>query len=492
MPVPGSNAEQLTATLISALGRDHVLTDPDQMASYLGDWTGRWRGQAALVVRPGSTAEVVAVVRACAAAGVAMVPQGGNTSLAGGSVPAGPGARPSPTLDSVPAGPGPPGRAGDLVPPDGGPLPVVVSLVRLGRLDPVDPVAAQVTVGAGVSLSVLQQHVATSGTGLAFGVDLAARDSATIGGMVATNAGGIHVVRYGGMRHQVAGLEVLRIINEPTAAALAYGLDDLPGLLTGSEGTLGIVTAICLRLVPAPATRVTALIGLADTFSAMELVTSLTRRMSSLEAAELFYQEGVDLVCRSTGLISPLAGPWGAYLLVECAGADESVIDELGQCLADYGLADDATAVAADRTGRDRLWALRERHTEVVNRLGVPHKFDISLPRAWLAPFVPAVADAVAASAPGATLVVWGHAGDGNLHVNVIGPAADDLSVDDAVFRLVAKMGGSISAEHGIGRAKVPWLHLTRSEADIGAMRAIKHALDPVGLFNPGVLLPPD
>ena len=373
---------------------------------------------------------------------------------------------------------------------------MVVSLVRLGRLDPVDPVAAQVTVGAGVTLAALQRHVAASGTGLAFGVDLAARDSATIGGMVATNAGGIHVIRYGGMRHQVAGLEVVladgQVVERLGGLVKDNSGYDLPGLLTGSEGTLGIVTAICLRLVPAPATRVTALIGLADTFSAVELVTALTRSVTSLEAAELFYQEGLDLVCRSTGLLSPLAGPWGAYLLVECAGADETVIDELGQCLADHGLADDATAVAADRTGRDRLWALRERHTEVVNRLGVPHKLDISLPRASLAPFVPAVADAVAASAPGATLVVWGHAGDGNLHVNVIGPAPDDLSADDAVFRLVAKMGGSISAEHGIGRAKVPWLHLTRSEADIGAMRAIKHALDPAGLFNPGVLLPPD
>ena len=449
------------------------------------------------MVRPGSTVEVVAVVRACAAAGVAMVPQGGNTSLAGGSVPADPGARPTLAGGSVPAGPGTrPALAGASVPADRTALPVVVSLARLGRLDPVDPIAAQVTVGAGVTLAALQRHVAASGTGLAFGVDLAARDTATIGGMVATNAGGIHVVRYGAMRHQVAGIEVVladgQVVDRLAGLVKDNSGYDLPGLFTGSEGTLGIVTAIRLWLVPAPAIRVTALIGLADTFSAMELVTALTRSVTSLEAAELFYQEGLDLVCRSTGLISPLAVRWGTYLLVECAGADEIVIDELGQCLADYGLADDAMAVAADRTGRDRLWALRERHTEVVNRLGVPHKLDISLPRASLAPFVPAVTHAVAATAPGAALVVWGHAGDGNLHVNVVGPPADDLSVDDAVFRLVTDLGGSISAEHGIGRAKVPWLHLTRSEADIGAMRAIKRALDPAGLFNPGVLLPPD
>jgi len=463
------NVGHLAEALVRALGRDHVLTDPDMMASYAVDWTGRWRGQAALVARPGSTAEVVAVVQACRAAGVAVVPQGGNTGLVGGSVPAGPGE----------------GAMGHGAP-------AIVSLVRLRRLDPVDRAAAQVTAGAGVPLATLQHHVAASGTGLAFGVDLAARDSATVGGMVATNAGGIHFVRYGGMRRQVAGLEVVLAGGQVVERLQGLEKDntgyDLSGLLTGSEGTLGIVTAARLRLVAALPFRVTALLALADTAVAVEVVATLRRDAPGLEAAEIFFQEGLDLVCRYGGLTPPLGGPRGAYLLVECAGGDEGVTDQLAYCLAAFGLEDDA-AVATESAGRQQLWAFRERHTEAVNWLGVPHKLDVSLPLAALAAFVPAVHEAVAAAAPGATVILWGHAGDGNLHVNVVGPPPDDYTVDDAVLRLVAAMGGSISAEHGIGRAKIPWLHLTRSAADIAAMRAIKDALDPSGVFNPGVML---
>jgi FAD/FMN-containing dehydrogenase len=466
---------RLTATLVGVLGRDHVLTDPDLTASYTVDWTGRWRGQAAVVARPASTAEVVAVLQACLAFQVAVVPQGGNTGLVGGGVPADHGSGPDD-------------------------LRLVMSLVRLGRLDPVDAAAAQVTVGAGVTLAALQRHVAASSTGLAFGVDLGARDSATVGGMVATNAGGIHFVRHGGMRQQVAGLEVVladgQVVERLRGPAKDNTGYDVPGLLVGSEGTLGIVTAARLRLVAALPFRVTALIGVAGTAAAIELVTALRRHVPALEAAEIFYQEGLELVCRTAGLVSPLgsplAGRWRAYLLVECAGADDTVTDQLAQCLATAGVDDEATAVATTPKGRQNLWAIREGHTEAVNRLGVPHKLDVSLPLGALASFVPAVHQAVAGAASDATVVLWGHAGDGNLHVNVVGPAPDDYTVDDAVYRLVAEMGGSISAEHGIGRAKIPWLHLTRSGADIGAMRAIKQALDPTGRLNPGVLLPPE
>jgi FAD/FMN-containing dehydrogenase len=467
----GQKVARVTETLVRALGRGHVLIDPDVVASYTADWTGRWQGQAALVARPGSTAEVVSVVQACRAAGMALVPQGGNTGLVGGSVPA--------------------GRAEGG---DGNTPPVIVSLVRLRRLDPVDRAAAQVTAGAGVTLSALQHHVAASGYGLTFGVDLAARDSATVGGMVATNAGGIHFIRYGGMRQQVAGLELVLADGQVVERLQGLAKDntgyDLLGLITGSEGTLAIVTAARLRLVPSQPFRVTALIGLSDTAAAVELMAALRREVAGLEAAELFYQEGLDLVCQYGGLVSPLAGPRGAYLLVECAGGDDGVTDQLAQCLAAAGLEDD-TAVATEAAGRQGLWAFRERHTEAVNSVGVPHKLDISLPLGALAAFVPAVHDAVAAVSSEAKVVLWGHAGDGNIHVNVMGPAPDDNAVDDAVLQLVAAMQGSISAEHGIGRAKIRWLHLTRSPADIGAMRAIKDALDPSGVFNPGVMLPP-
>jgi FAD/FMN-containing dehydrogenase len=460
--------EELADALVAALGHDHVLRDPDVVASYTVDWTRRWRGPAALVARPGSTDEVAAVVRACRAAKVAMVLQGGNTGLVGGSVP---------------------GPAPAAAPP------VVVSLVRLGRLDPVDAAAAQVTVGAGVTLAALQRHVAASNTTLAFGVDLAARDSATIGGMVATNAGGVHFIRHGGMRQQVVGMEVVladgRVVDRLSGLVKDNAGYDLAGLVTGSEGTLGIVTAVRLRLVPALAIRVAALIGVAGTSAAVDVMAALRRDAPGLEAAEVFYQEGLDLVRRYAGLVAPLAGPRGAYLLVECAGSDDTVVETLARCLDAAGVDDEACVVATESAARARLWALRERHTEAVSSLGVPHKLDISVPLAVLGVFEVAVRRTVAASAPGASLIVWGHAGDGNLHVNVVGPPPDDHTVDDAVYRLVASLGGSISAEHGIGRAKTGWLHLTRSGADIDAMRAIKSAFDPEGLFNPGVLLPP-
>lgn len=465
----------LAARLAGIVGHGGVLTDPDLMASYTVDWTGRWRGQAALVVRPTSTEQVAAVVAICAAAGMAMIPQGGNTGLVGGAVPG-----------ALPAG---------AVPDLASPLPVVISLVRLDRLEPVDVEAAQVTVGAGVTLGSLQRHLASSGTGLAFGVDLGPRDTATIGGMVATNAGGIHVIRYGGMRQQVAGIEA--VLADSSVIARLDGLTkdntgyDLAGLFTGSEGTLAIVTSLRLRLIPALTFRVTALIGMDDTATAVSLVARMRRDLRSLQAAELFYRDGLELVCRHASLNHPLTRWWPAYLLVECAGDDDSVLDELAGFIERAGVPDEAAAVAIDPAARAQLWALRDGHTDVVNGFGQPpHKFDVSLPTAALAAFVGMVGATVAEVAPSATLVLWGHVGDGNLHVNVIGLAPDDDIVDDAVLRLVASMGGSISAEHGIGRAKIHWIGLTRSAGDLRAMRAIKAALDPNGLFNPGVLLP--
>jgi FAD/FMN-containing dehydrogenase len=461
----------LARALAEIVGPANVLTDRDLMAGYTADWTGRWQGPAALVVRPASTAEVAAVVVACRTAGVAIIPQGGNTGLVGGGVP---------------------GRAGTVAGGAHGGLPAVLSLTRLAELDPVDEIAAQVTASAGVSLARLQDWARASG--LAFAVDLAARDSATVGGMVATNAGGIHVLRYGGMRQQVVGVEAVladgRVMSRLGGLVkdnTGYGLSEL---LVGSEGTLAVVTRARLRLMPLLTRRVTALLGLADTASALSLVAKLRRSLESLEAAEIFYQEGLDLVRGHAGLGPPFVGPkrWGAYLLLECAGRTDPT-DALAAAL-DSLADDDATAVATDTGGRAALWAYRERHTEAVNALGVPHKLDVTLPLGRLGEFETSVRAVVASIAPSAAVVLWGHIGDGNIHVNVVGPSAEDEAVDDAVLRLAAQLGGSISAEHGIGRAKVRWLGLTRSEAEIDAMAAIKRALDPLGTFNPGVLLP--
>jgi FAD/FMN-containing dehydrogenase len=455
----------LAAEVAGIVGGRQVLADADLMDRYVVDWTGRWRGPARFVVRPGSTSEVAAVVAACARRGVPLIPQGGNTGLVGGGVP---------------------GPARD----QSGGRPVVVSLSRLDHLEPVDRAARQVTAGAGATLGAVQ--AAAEQAGLAFGVDLTARDTATVGGMVATNAGGVHVLRHGPMRAQVAGVEAVLASGEVIARLGGLEKDnvgyDLSGLLVGSEGTLAVVTRVRLRLVPSPRARVTALLGVAGTAAAVDVLTNLD--LPTLEAAEIVYTDGVERVCEHTGLPRPFPVPSPAYLLLECAAAVDPT-DQLAGALAGSPVTD--TAVATDTGGRAALWAYRERHAETVAALagtGAPHKLDVSVPIGALAEFEARVRVRIQEVHPGAIAILWGHVGDGNLHVNVVGPGPDDLAVDDAVLRLAVSLGGSISAEHGIGRAKLPWLSLARTDAELAAIRAVKDALDPHGLLNPGVLLP--
>ncbi len=439
----------LAATLETIVGAAHVVTSPDVRAGYERDWTGRFGGPCQLVVRPGSTEEVAAVLATCGDAGASVITQGGNTGLVGGSVPAA---------------------------KERTPLPVVLSTRRLDTIGPVDVAAAQVTAGAGATLAAVQ--AAAGAHALEFPVDLAARDSATVGGMIATNAGGLHVLRYGAVRAQVLGVEAVladgrtfRRLDGLVKDNTGY---DLSQLLVGSEGTLGVVTAARLRLVATPSEHATALLGLDDVDAALRATAALRRATDGLQAVEIFFGEGVDLV----GLPEPLAARWPVYLLAECAGRQDPA-EGMIAALAVLDLPEPATALATDGPGRSRLWSYRERHTEAVNALGVPHKLDVTLPAHRLAEFERTVRHVVATVAPGATLVLWGHVGDGNLHVNVVGPAPDDETVDDAVYRLVARLGGSISAEHGIGRAKTPWLGLTRTGAEIDAMAAIKRGPGP-------------
>ncbi len=445
----------LAGELAAAAGAAHVLTDPELVAGYTTDWTGRYRGEAAAVVRPGSAAEVAAVLRCCASHGAPVVTQGGNTGLVAGAVPAS-GA-------------------------------VVLSTRRLATLGPVDTVAGQVTAEAGVTIAAL--HASAAKAGLAYGVDLAARDSATVGGTIATNAGGIHTVRYGATRAQVLGLEA--VLADGSVLSHLAGLPadntgyDLAGLLTGSEGTLAVITAARLRLWPADETAVVILAGVAGIAEAAGLTARLRALVPGLRAAEYLEAGGLDLVREAAGLPLPLARPWPAYLLAEAAGAD----DAAGR-LAAADLPDD-TAVAFDGPGRAALWAYRERHTEAISAAGVPHKLDVAIPLATIAAFRADLGPAVqAAAGPHCRVIVFGHIAAGNLHVNLLGAAPEETAADEAVLRLVARYGGSVSAEHGIGRAKAPWLALSRSPAEIAAMRAIKTALDPAGLLNPGVLLP--
>ena len=438
------------------VGPEHVLTDPDIAASFETDWTRRFHGRSRCVVRPADTAEVAGVLRLCNEAAVAVVPQGGNTGLVGGGVP----------------------RGGE----------VVLSLRRLVTMDPVDSVAREVVAGAGVTAAALSAHGAP--LGLRLGVDLASRDSATIGGMVATNAGGINVLRYGMMRAQVAGVEAVladgRIIDRLNGLKRDNTGYDLPALLAGSEGTLAVITRLRLRLVPVLRRRAVGLLGLRDIAEAVSLSSEVRATLPSLMAAEVFFAEGLALVRKHAGLGPLFAMEYPVYVLFEAAAEDDP-----GPALAaaiDRLVPGADSAFATDAHDRGRLWAYRERHTEAINAEGVPHKLDVALPLGTLPEFVARVRPAIATAAPGAWPVIFGHIADGNLHVNILGLEAEDERADDAVLRLVAELHGSISAEHGIGVAKTRWLSLTRSDADIAAMRAIKGALDPRGILNPGVI----
>lgn len=446
----------LSERLRAIVGPAHLLEDPDTRASFETDWTRRFSAPAAAVARPATAEEVAAILSLCREAGLPVVPQGGNTGLVGGSVP----------------------RGGELV----------LSLRRLDAIQDLDPVAGEVTVGAGVTLEQLQHAVRPHGWDV--GVDLASRASATIGGMVATNAGGVRVIRFGPMRHHLIGIEA--VLADGSVIRRLPGLlkdntgYDLPGLFAGSEGTLAVITRARLRLVPQRPFRAVALLGLPGLAAALEVVRSSRAAVPGLEAAEVFFPEGLELVCRHARLAPPFPAPWPCYLLIECAGPADPA-PALAAALA--SLADpDAVLLAADRPGRDRLWAYRERHTEAISAEGIPHKLDVTLPGPQLPAFEREVRRRLAALHPGARPILFGHAGDGNLHVNILGVAPDDDRPDATVLQLVAELGGSISAEHGIGVAKKPWLHMTRGPADIHAMRAIKNALDPAGILNPGVI----
>jgi FAD/FMN-containing dehydrogenase len=401
---------------------------------------------------------VSAVLRACRDAGAAVVPQGGNTGLVGGSVP----------------------LHGE----------VVLDLRRLDQLGPVDARAGQTTAQAGVTIARLHAHAQAAGW--EYGVDLSSRDSATVGGTIATNAGGVHVLRYGATRRQVIGVEavfadgrVMRRLDGLEKDNTGY---DLAGLLCGSEGTLAVVTAARLRLVPRPKHVVVALLAFDDTEIALDAVGILRRSLDCLQAVELFFQDGLDLVCDRFGLARPFPARHHAFVLVEAGAASDPTAELAGRIDAIPGIAD--VAVAADERAARDLWRYREAHTEAINLLGPPHKLDVTLPAAELPGFVAEVRDQVGLVAPDAAVWLFGHAADGNIHVNVTGVDPDDDRVTDAVLQLVARLHGSISAEHGIGTAKRQWLSLSRSPTEIDAFRAIKRALDPTGVLNPNVLLP--
>lgn len=449
----GGDDSRIVEALRDILPDGGVVSDRDVLSGFEQDMTGRFAGKARALVRPQSTHEVSLALEACSRDAAPLVPQGGNTGLVGGGVPG----------------------DGELI----------LTLRALDWLGPVDEVANHVDVGAGATLQSVHEHLA--GTGLWLPIDHAARTAATIGGMVATDAGGPLALRYGTMRRRVAGLEA--VLADGSVVSRMAGLlkdnagYDLPALLTGSEGTLGVITAVRLQLEPVLPFRIVALFGLDGLGQALDLLDAL-RQVPGVQAADHFDQACMRLVRGHKGLTDPFLGPHPLYMVVECAAA-EDVTEDLAMAADTLGEGV-AVAAATDSAGRERLWAYREGLNESVRAAGVPHKLDVGVPLAAIPDFDRDVRRRIGRRHPSAAVYIYGHIGDGNIHVNVVGPHPEDEGVDDLVLRCAAEYAGTISAEHGIGRAKRDYLHLSRSLAEIEAMRKLKRALDPAGILAPG------
>ncbi|TSD46853.1 FAD-binding oxidoreductase [Rhodococcus sp. KBS0724] len=451
-----------TTTLVDELARivgsAHVLTDRDTVAGYVTDWTGHWHGATAAVVRPADTGQVSAVLACCHRAGVAVVPQGGNTGLVGGSVP----------------------MRGE----------VVLSTTRLAAIEEIDEVGRTLAAGAGVTVARAQQAVREHGLDL--GVDLASRDTATLGGIVSTNAGGVRMIKYGNTRSRLLGVEAVlsdgRVLTRWKALTKDNVGYDLPGLLTGAEGTLAVVTRVLMRLVvPAAATQVV-MIGVDSVGAGLELIHRLERAGLTLEAAELMTRAGIGLVRKHRQLRPPLDADAPFYVLVEVSGSAGAQSLLLGVLAEADGMVRDAVVETGPAT---KLWQYRENHTESVSAESStpPVKLDISTPLREIEPFLGTLTAGLAVSFPSVYPICFGHIADGNIHVNLLDVADHQRdAVTDFVLRLVTRHDGSISAEHGVGRAKAPWITLGRSDVDLDLMASIRTALDPAGLLNPHIL----
>ena len=456
-----SASPHLVSLLAAIVGTEHVLVDPTVTFGFEQDWLGRHAGTSSTVVRPADAVQVAAVLTACRDVGAAVVPQGGNTGLVGGGVP----------------------HAGE----------VVLSTLRLRAGYQLDEAAGQVTLPAGMTVGQAQQRLAAAGWEL--GVDLASRDSATIGGLVATNAGGLRVPRFGHVREQLVGVEA--VLADGTRIRQMSGLlkDNtgyhLPGMLCGSEGTLAVVTAARLQVWPLARQRVTVVLAVPDLASSLTAVRQARKAMPTLECAELVFADGVERTL-ALGARRAFATQPACELLLECSDRTDAESGLLEEVLALLAVIDPADAcVAEEADARTRLWERRERHPELVNRLGgVSVKLDTAVPLAQLPAYELRVRAAVAAADPDAALILFGHVADGNLHVNVATCPERVEEVRDAVFEAVQAHQGSLSAEHGIGWDKRHRLDWVRSADEIAAMRAIKRGLDPTGLLNPNAVFP--
>ncbi|MGZ5180783.1 MAG: FAD-binding oxidoreductase [Ramlibacter sp.] len=458
-----------------ATGAAHVLTDGD-LSAWEQDWRKRVRGKALAVVRPGSTAEVAAVVRACAAAGVPIVPQGGNTGLVVGGV------------------------------PDASGTQVVLSLRRMAAIRGIDRENLTMTVDAGCVLQAVQEAAAREQ--LLFPLSLAAEGSCTIGGNLATNAGGTQVLRYGNARELCLGLEVVTAQGEVWDGLTGLRKDntgyDLRQLFIGSEGTLGVITAATLKLYPMPAATLTAWAAVPDMAAAVRLLQLAQARLGSgLTGFEVMGQFALSLVGRHMPQLRvPFLhdSPYGVLLENsdhESEAHARGQFEALLEAALEAGCATDAV-VAENLAQAHQLWHVRESIPLAQAQEGLNVKHDISVPISRIPAFCAETDALLDREIPGVRLVNFGHLGDGNLHYNVQAPEGGDPSaflreheerVNTMVYDQVHKFGGSISAEHGIGELKAAKLPHYKSEVALSLMRSVKHALDPQGILNPGRVL---
>jgi FAD/FMN-containing dehydrogenase len=462
--------------LVRIVGAQHAIREEEAMAPYLVEWRDRYHGRAALVLKPGSTEEVAAILKLADDTRTAIVPQGGNTGLVGGQIPFESGHE------------------------------VVVSLARLDRVRDIDLASNTMTVEAGLVLALAQQVAERAGR--FFPLSLASEGSAQIGGVLATNAGGMGVLAYGSARDLTLGLEVVLAGGQVWNGLKSLRKDnsgyDLKDLFIGSEGTLGIITAAVLRLFPKVARKVTCMAGL----RALETAPAFFVRVfagagPALGAFEIMSRTGIEFVLKHGSLVrDPFPSPHGWYVLFDLTSPREDEnLQQLAETVLGEGLVSgeiDAAVIAASLAQAEELWRLRTLMSEVQKLEGGSIKHDVAVPVARVPELVTRANQLVELMIPGARPVPFGHLGDGNIHYNVSQPPGMDRAIflshwealNAAVHEIVLDLGGSISAEHGIGRMKRDLLAHAKQPVELDLMRKIKQAFDPNSILNPGKLLP--
>lgn len=474
-PVPGPVPADVLDRLKAAVGPGGWLEDPAEVEPYCVSWRDNWVGRTPLVLRPATTQEVAAIVSICAEARVPMVPQGGNTGLTGGAQPHAHGGE------------------------------VIISTSRLKRVREIDTLNDTMTVEAGVVLADIQTQAAE--VNRLFPLSLAAEGSCQIGGNLATNAGGTQVLRYGNARSLVLGLEVVLPSGRVWDGLRGLRKDntgyDMKQLFIGAEGTLGIITAAVLRLFPKPSEVQTAMVAVPDPAASVRLLGRMRDRLGEqVTAFELLRRECLDYALATLeGLDDPLAERYPWYVLVEVSGqgAPGSLREPLEDALAtafEEDLALDAVIAASGEQTR-KLWALREEQAEAQKRTGVGIKHDVSVPLSRIAAFIERADTALEKAYPGIRHCAFGHVGDGNIHYNPLAPAdwdgaafaAEREKVNRIVHDIVADLRGSVSAEHGLGRLRMEEAERYKPAEELEMMRAVKRALDPHNLMNPGKVI---